>query len=77
MKPKHMEMMRNLYASVSVNKIPVCFDSKEQYRDWLEQEQIAHTTAFRKNVCEDCTNEFKKMMIKSHRCVNIQIILKE
>ena len=77
MKPKHAEMLQNLRAAVAVHKMPPCYDSLQQYDEWLEQEQIAHTTAFRKNVCEDCTNEFKKTMIKSHRCVNIQVVLKE
>ena len=77
MKPKHVEVMHNLRKSIFAHRIPACFDSEKQYSDWLDIEEIAHTTAFRKNVCEDCTNEFKRTMVKNHRCVNIQVVLKE
>jgi hypothetical protein len=71
MKQSSKTAQRNLESSLVGSAFPKCFESKTQYKEWLTQEQIAHTVPFRKNVCEDCTQAFKAQMIEMNRCVNI------
>ena len=69
---------KNLKVSLlSKKSYPKCFDSLRQYEEWLEAEQVAQTQAFRRNICEDCTAGFKTQMILSHRCVNIDLKIKD
>lgn len=60
----------NLIRVVREEGIPRCFDSRKQYVDWLEQEKSSATEPFRRNVCEDCTRQFKLRMCAQNRCVN-------
>ena len=76
MKPALKKAMVNLQEEVLRNKYPRCFESAAQYKEWLSHEQIAHTTKFRKNICEDCTAGFKTQMIFEKKCVNMHVVVK-
>lgn len=60
----------NLIRVVREEGIPRCFDTRKQYDDWLEEERIAATVPFRRNICEDCVRSFKQLMCDEKRCVN-------
>lgn len=77
MKPQHKRAENNLKKSLMTRYFPKCFDSREQYEEWLEQETIAHTMPFRRNICEDCTLEYKSAMVLSSRCVNIAVVVEK
>jgi hypothetical protein len=78
MKPAVRIAMKNLQSSLAMRKerFPLCFGEKKEYDAWLEHEGIAHTSLFRKNICEDCTVSHQKNMTTIGRCVNSQVILK-
>ncbi len=56
---------------------PRCFDNKKQYQEWLMHEKVVHTLAFRKNICEDCTNSYQKRMINEKRCANPRFLVQK
>ena len=76
MKPTLKKAMKNLEEEVRKNKYPRCFESMKQYKEWQSHEDIAHTTQFRKNICEDCTAVFKTQMVLQKKCVNMHIVVK-
>jgi len=77
MKLRTKKARDNLIASVELNKFPRCFESAVQYKEWCDQEQICHTTLFRKNICEDCCKSFKNDMVKQAKCCNIDVVVLE
>jgi len=66
---------KNLETSLIGRHFPKCFETSEQYEEWLEQESVAHTKLFRKDICEDCNSCFKSQMVLEGRCVNPQRII--
>ena len=46
--------------------IPACFDSPEQYREWVEANDRCDRKA--KNYCDDCTPTYQREMRKAFRC---------
>lgn len=48
---------------------PPCFDSASQYRQWLYLETQSAGPRDR-NVCLDCTPEYKDQMLKENRCTH-------
>jgi hypothetical protein len=76
MKQTEKIINRNLKASLLNRKYPKCFESSRQYKEWLEQEDLAHTVPVRRNICEDCNLAYKNQMVIEGRCTNIQIVLK-
>jgi hypothetical protein len=68
---------KNLETSMMGRSFPKCFESLEQYEEWLEQESIANTKNFRKDICEDCTLPYKIAQMAMGRCVNWQRTIKE
>jgi hypothetical protein len=76
MKQTEKIIARNLKESLLNRKYPKCFESSYQYKEWLEQEAIAHTAPIRRNICEDCNVSYKNQMVIEGRCTNIQIVLK-
>lgn len=69
-------IQKNLRNALLNRKCPPCFESSRQYKDWLEQEAVAHTVPVRRNICEDCNLAYKNQMVIEGRCVNVQIVLK-
>ena len=66
---------RNLDRMMATRHFPTCFGSRELYEEWLDNEAVAHTVAFRRNICEDCLPGFQAYMVGENRCANPQIIL--
>lgn len=46
-------------------KMPKCFDSKAQYKDWVEAARAAPP---RFGTCTDCTVAYKADMVRQSRC---------
>ena len=70
LKERDQLAQRNLIEAVIDHEYPPCFESKQQYQEWLEAERSAPTVPFRRNICEDCTSTYKSSMILKQRCVN-------
>lgn len=70
------KLEKSLRQGITIKGFPLCFDSKKQYGEWLEVEDIARTKPIRKNICEDCTSFYKSQMIIEGRCTNIKFIVK-
>lgn len=45
---------------------PLCFQSKKQYRDWVDLSLLGKPQWW---ICTDCTPEYQRKMISEQRCV--------
>lgn len=51
--------------------IPACFDSPEQYREWVAADEYSIKAGARRardGYCTDCTPTYKARMIEARRC---------
>jgi hypothetical protein len=77
MKPAVRVAQRNLESMMATRHHPKCFESRKEYEEWLDHEAIVNTTAFRRDICEDCTNAHQGQMVREGRCANPQVVLVE
>ena len=50
-----------------MRRFPLCFESREQYAEWLEMARVSHPAAGH-GFCNDCKAEFKEKMLAERRC---------
>lgn len=59
-------------------KFPACFESQEQYNQWIEAARSAKACMpYIMQACADCTPEFKQRMEACGRCENRHVEFKE
>lgn len=59
-----------------MNKRPPCFETQEQYDEWLEAaEEVARLAGDPDpvNYCTDCTPEYKAQMLSEGRCGFVRV----
>lgn len=49
---------------------PTCFDSQEQYDQWIELARPSNLKMTPHAYCIDCTQEYQYEMIRARRCEN-------
>ena len=50
------------------DRVPSCFESKQQYQEYMYWKRLSLETHLHRGVCADCTPEFKERMLSEGRC---------